>query len=244
MKRVRFYDDNKKYLQLHPNLERVVETIWVPRDPVLNRLGRVISTGKAYADFIRSNGGWDLQGTDDDLANLLTSLRDLDEKIILSTGLNDSHFRDLKRFARDLPSVSNGRTKGIVIFDWDEVLNRREGYRRVHGNHSPAAYMKYAMGTKARMESIRSCIDLLTLNHIQVHIATNNTGCGTSQFFESVAHALHPKIQVHCCRKYDTKSECISIENIIPAQLLSGFGRRRSDSGSGGIKRFRNNIKN
>ena len=243
MKRVRFYDDNKKYLELHPSLERVVETIWVPRDPILDRRGNVITTGRAYADFIRSNGGWDLLDRDRDLSNLLTSLREQDEKIILSTGLNETHLRDLERFARDLPSVSNGRTKGVVIFDWDEVLNRREGYRRVHGNHAPVTYMKYAMGTKARMEKIRACIDVLLQNHIQVHIATNNTGCGTSEFFESVAHALHPKIQVHCCRKYDTKSECITVEQIVPAQLLSLFGRTRSGR-TKGMKHFRNVTQN
>jgi hypothetical protein len=170
-------------------------------------------------------------------------LSEQDEKITLSTGLNDAHLRDLKRFARDLPSVSNGRTKGVVIFDWDEVLNRREGYRRVHGNHTPTAYMKYAMGTKARMEKIRACIDVLLQNHVRVHIATNNTGCGTSEFFESVAHALHPKIQVHCCRKYDTKSECISVEKIIPDQLLSQFGRTKNRSRHG-MKHFRNVMEN
>jgi hypothetical protein len=238
MKRVRFYDDNKKYLELHPSLARVVETIWVPRDPILDRRGNVISSGHEYSDLLRSNGGWDLDGADRDLSNLLTSLREQDERIVLSTGINESHIRDLERFARDLPALSNG-TKGVVIFDWDEVLNRREGYRRVHGNHAPGTYMKYAMGTKARMEKIRACIDLLTRNKIEVHVATNNTGCGTSEFFESVAHALHPKIQVHCCRKYNTKSECISVEKMIPSGLLSGFGRTRS-----GFKHFRNVVKN
>lgn len=239
MKRVRFYDDNKNYLVLHPSLERVVETIWVPRDPILDRRGNVISTGREYSDFMRSNGGWDLDGVDRDLSNLLTSLSEQDERITLSTGLNEMHFHDLKQFARDLPELPHG-IKGVVIFDWDEVLNRREGYRRASGDHAPAAYMKYAMGTKARMEEIRSCLDVLIRNRVQVHIATNNTGCGKSDFFESVAHALSPDITVHCCRKYDTKSECISMENIIPAQVFSQFGRRvRSD----GMKHFKNNLR-
>jgi hypothetical protein len=243
MKRVRFYDDNQDYLKLHPNLERVVETIWVPRDPILDRQGRVIVTGRAYNDFIRSEGGWDLNGSDRDLSDLLTDLSKEEEKIILSTGINESHIRDLKRFARELPPVSNGRTKGVVIFDWDEVLNRREGYRRAGGNHSPTAYMKYAMGTKARMRQIKLCIELLSRNKIEVHVATNNTGCGKSAFFESIAHALHPSIRVHCCRKYDTKSECISVEKMIPPEIISGFGRTRS-SRSGRMKQFRNVTEN
>ncbi len=244
MKRVRFYDDNRKYLQLHPNLDRVIETIWVPRDPILDRDGHVISTGRAYSDFICSDGGWDLDGSDRDLSNLLASLREQDENehVILSTGINETHIRDLERFARDLPPAPNGRTKGVVIFDWDEVLNRREGYRRVRGNHAPVAYMKYAMGTKTRMEAVSACIELLTRNKIEVHVATNNTGCGTSEFFNSVAHALHPKIRVHCCRKYDTKSECISVERIVPSQLLSRFGRTRSSRSE--MKQFRNVTRN
>lgn len=236
MKRVRFYDDNKSYLKLHPNLERVVETIWVPRDPILDRSGRPITTGQAYVQHVRSNGGWDLNGEDRDLNNLLTGLSGVNENIILSTGLNDAHIRDLERNAKRLDAV---------IFDWDEVLNRREGYRQVHGNHAPVAYMKYAMGTKARMEQIRSCIDSLIRQHVQVHIATNNTGCGTSDFFESVAHALHPRIVVHCCRKYDSKSDCISIEEMIPKQILTGFGRARSGRRRyRGMKTFRNVLAN
>jgi hypothetical protein len=244
MKRVRFYDDNQDYLELHPSLEHIVETIWVPGIPIVTRSGSIINTGDAYVDFMRENGGWDLDGADRDLSNLLSSLREQNERIILSTGLNETHVRDLKRFASAISRLpGGGDTKGVVIFDWDEVLNQREGYRRVRGDHSPTAYMKYAMGTKTRMNEIRACIELLTRNKIEVHIATNNTGCGKSDFFESVAHALHPKIHVHCCRKYDTKSECISVEQMIPETILSSsvqFGRTRSK----GMKHFRNVVEN
>lgn len=233
MKRVRFYDDNKKYLQLHPNLERIVETIWVPRDPILDRHSRPITTGKAYIQYVQSNGGWDLNGSDRDLRNLLVALSDVDEDIILSTGLNETHTRDLERNAARLAAV---------IFDWDEVLNRREGYRHAHGNHSPVAYMKYAMGTKTRMEQLHSCIDTLVRHNVQVHLATNNTGCGTSDLFESIAHALHPRIVVHCCRKYDSKSDCITIEKMIPKEILTGFGRTRLRCN--GMKTFRNVLEN
>lgn len=244
MKKVRFYDDNQDYLRLHPRLHEVVDTVWVQRTPLMNRSGELIRTGNEYIAYLRASGGWDLRGEDRDLADLLADLEALnEERVIVAAGLTETHIRDLRRFVRELPSVPKSqKVRGVVIFDWDEVLNVREGFHRV-SNHPPSAYLKYAMGTKARLSSIRSCLDLMRANDVAVHIATNNTGCA-SDLFQSMARELHTSLIVHCCyvKNYRTKSDCITVESMIPSHLLQTTRSSSSSSTMGGA--YRNALRN
>jgi len=235
MKRVRFYDDNRKYLMLDKQLARSVETIWVAPEPMLSRNGEPLTGKGAYVRFLRS-ADWDLRGEDRDLKDLLDWFGTGTEEERVHDGLNESHFQDLIMFANSLPSVANNAVRGVVIFDWDEVVNHTAGFRfhksKTVEHNSPSAYLKYVIGTKRRLHSFRSCLNVLFSNRVAVHVATNNTGCGLD-LFKAIVRELHPHIVVHCCNAYrkhvkatadpsmfvSNKSYCIELERIIPEHL-------------------------
>ena len=243
MKRVRFYDDNQKYLQMDDNIKHIVDTVWVRPEPIVSPFNpnKLLKDQGEYVRFLKSrHSGWDLLGADRDLSELLEVLGTNTSEVALTFGLNETHLSDLRNFAKELPDEPNGRARGVVIFDWDEVLNSAEGFRRLE-QIQPSAHLKFAMGTHQRLLNIRSCINDLVENQIDVHIATNNTACDTS-LYRSITRALHPAIRVHCCRakKYSSKSECIRLENMIPSHLMNPV---RDPSSFGGTRTFKNRVR-
>lgn len=248
MKRVRFYDDNQKYLEMEDALQDVVETIWVRPEPIVSPLDpkqmKLLKDEGEYVRFLKSEfSGWDLDGVDWDLSDLLEVLGNNTKEIALNFGLNDTHLADLRNFANELPNEPSGRARGVVIFDWDEVLNCAEGFRRLE-QIRPSAHLKFAMGTRRRLLNIRSCIDFLLQNRVDVHIATNNTACA-SPLYRSMVRALHPGINVHCCRvkEYSSKSECIRLEDVIPEHLLLHSSSSHVRETHFGTRTFKNRVR-
>jgi hypothetical protein len=246
MKRVRFYDDNRKYLMLDKQLARIIDTIWVAPEPMVGKHGETLTGRGAYVRFLRS-ADWDLRGKDRDLKSLLDWLGTDMQEDRVHDGLNDSHFRDLISFARALPPHRSVR--GVVIFDWDEVVNHTAGFRfrnpKTIEYNSPSAYLKYVIGTKKRLDAFRACLNVLFENRVAVHIATNNTGCELD-VYKAIVRELDPRIRVHCCNAYkrhvtrtppfvSNKSYCIDLEEMIPEHLRVG-----SDSDCHGHNGFRN----
>ncbi len=231
MKRVRFYDDNQKYLRLEDPLRDVVETVWVRPEPMMNPSNprKFLKDEGEYVRFLKSEAaGWDLHGSDSDLMELLTKIGNNTTEVALGRGLNERHTSDLRRFALNLPDEPRGTSRGVVIFDWDEVLNCAEGFRAIE-TIQPTAHLKFAMGTRRRLDDIRACIDFLVNNHVAVHIATNNTAC-KKPLYKSIVRELHPAIQVHCCgmNGHRTKSACIRLEHMIPPHLMTPVRRSAS----------------
>ncbi len=237
MKRVRFYDDNRKYLQLDKELARCVETIWVAPEPMLSKSGKPLTGAGAYVRFLRS-ADWDLRGEDRDLRDLLDWFGKSSKEDRVHDGLNEAHFKDLITFARNLPAHTHSpnEVRGVVIFDWDEVINHTAGFRfrnpKTSQYNSPSAYLKYVIGTKRRLRAFRACLNVLFDNKVSVHIATNNTGCDL-ELFRAIVRELDERIRVHCCNQYrmhvqqahdlesfvSNKSYCIEFERIIPKHL-------------------------
>lgn len=237
MKRVRFYDDNQKYLRLDKQLMRYIETIWVSPEPMMSPNGKMLVD---YIGYLKSRAaGWDLHGSDRDLGgvlNWLSEMKYVEEEIV--NGLTDEHFRDLISFARALPRQRGlALARGVVIFDWDEVVNHTRGFRfrqpRTAECNSPSGYLKYVIGSKQRLDAFRKCLNVLFENQITVHIATNNTGCELD-LYTAIVHELDPRIRAHCCNQYrshmkilekenelfaSNKSFCIDLERMIPEHL-------------------------
>jgi hypothetical protein len=203
----RFYDDSPD------NIADVIthgdiECIHVPR---------VNSSRKKYIKFVKENGGWDLNGEDSDLKQVLDTMsQEIDEE--WSDSLTSQHMNELRTFVNSKP-IGSCR----VMFDFDRVINQVEG--TISGKISEitsqglnvSGLAKYHIGTKARLQDFRRTIDELVKRKCKVSVVTNNPGCKDESFI-AVLHYIHPHFQeknVHCSFRFANKLNCMSARKLL-----------------------------
>ncbi len=203
----RFYDDSPE------NIADVIthgeiECIHVPR---------VNSSRKKYVKFVKENGGWDLNGEDSDLKQVLDTMsQEIDEE--WSDSLTAQHMSELRTFVNSKPVVSCR-----VMFDFDRVINQVEG--TISGKISEitsqglnvSGLAKYHIGTKGRLQDFRKTMDDLIKRKCKVSVVTNNPGCKDESFI-AVLHYIHPHFQeknVHCSFRFANKLNCMSARKLL-----------------------------
>lgn len=208
---VRFYDDSPE------NIADVIthgsiECIHVPR------VNTIMPRGMSYNEYVRTHGGWKLQGKDADLLQVLDSLRSESDMEEFSDSLTEAHMSELRQWVRKKPQ---GTCR--VMFDFDRVINHVEGM--IAGsmktieeqNLSVSGLAKYHIGTKTRWQSFRKTIDALLKQKASVSVVTNNPGC-QDESFVAVLHFIHPAFNrenVHCSYRFANKLNCMSARKLV-----------------------------
>lgn len=243
VKRIRFYDDNNGHISaVNDEFGHMVEGFLVPQNPLLNCItGEEINTLRGYEEYIRECGGWDFDGADKDLNELLEMYSKIpNDHEEVSQALTDRDLDELREWAERLPENPGHRFKGKVFFDWDQVLNHIEGIyvaktiQEVHDrNINQSAYLKLCMGSKARMLKVKQLVSFLFAQDIEVNVVTNNGSCRNEDIdavFGYITDVLDTRIQVHCCNTYAHKADCIRERNITNGVA---FGKSRRAAGKG-----------
>lgn len=208
----RFYDDSPDNISdVQEDLR--IECILVPRITTGPRGADDEGTADEYIRYIEKEGGWDLDGEDSDLKDVLNRFRkDGTAEDNISDSLTEESMEDLRRWV-----MSNENAK-CVIFDFDRVINRVEGVVGYDTEEeirqigiTAAGLAKYHMGTKRRKRAFKRLLNDLIRRCIHIHIVTNNTAAGCELFYKIVKH-IHPvftKATVHGSYDHDTKLLCI-----------------------------------
>lgn len=254
--RIRFYDDDiRNIVNVHRSFPGVIECIHVPPVPLRDcKVQQQITTPttpttdanplvrkNGYLTYIEECGGWELDGMDKDLHQVMKYLRNSAggtvEDIVVQ-GLNYMDVQNIFEWSNDLPDVdtASGEIRGKLFLDWDQVVNHLEGVpipqlleHIAKLGLTSSGITKYCVGKRARYDAFRNLFVHLFDRNVHVYIVTNNGGCRNNDLsspFQSLAMELHPRIGVVCCRKeyHGDKGFCIQVTGI--AQLA--FGRRHS----------------
>jgi hypothetical protein len=208
---IRFYDDSPE------NIADVIthgsiECIHVPR------VNTLLPRGMSYNEYVRTRGGWKLQGKDADLQQVLDTLRSDDDVEEFSDSLTEAHMSELRQWVRKKPEGSCR-----VMFDFDRVINQVEGM--IAGSLKTIqeqklnvpGLAKYHIGTKKRWLNFRKTIDELLKHGTNVSVVTNNPGC-QDESFVAVLNFIHPvftKENVHCSHRFANKLNCMSARKLV-----------------------------
>ncbi len=208
---VRFYDDSPENIA-DVITHGAIECIHVPR------INTSLPRDMTYNDYVRTRGGWKLQGKDSDLLQVLDTLRSEQDMEEFSDSLTEAHMSELRQWVRKRPKGSCR-----VMFDFDRVINQVEGMiagslktiQEQQLNISGLA--KYHIGTKARWQAFRKTVDELLKQGASVSVVTNNPGC-QDESFVAVLNFIHPaftKENVHCSYRFANKLNCMSARKLV-----------------------------
>ena len=210
----RFYDDSPDNVR-DVARDMNIECIQVPRsNKVVPKGSEDGGSPHDYARWVKKRGGWDLEGEDRDIADVLDYYlqRDSFGEEDTSDSLTESMMRDLRTWAQ------TNRNARCVIFDFDRVINLTEGIMSfdtpsdLHdAGLTVSGLTKYHMGTKQRMQLFRRVLNELVRREVSVHVVSNNEAALTKTFV-AVLHNLHPvfsRESVHASKDFPTKLHCI-----------------------------------
>ncbi len=216
---IRFYDDSPDNIA-DVRKDEKIECIHVARTNRTVPKGSADGgSGRAYLDFVKSKGGWDLHGQDHDLLDVLRYYKDhsYDEEDT-SDSLTEPMMRDLRTWAQ------TNRNARAVFFDFDRVINQVEGILSfdtvsdVRGaGLTVSGLVKYHVGTKSRLALFRRVLDELVRIGIKVHVVSNNEAAKT-EFFVALLKGIHGVFSrevVHASMDYPTKLHCIRQKGLV-----------------------------
>lgn len=208
---IRFYDDSPENIA-DVITHGTIECIHVPRT------NTIMPRGMSYNEFVRTRGGWKLNGKDADLLQVLDTLRSDEDVEEFSDSLTEAHMTELRQWVRKKPQGSCR-----VMFDFDRVINQVEGMiagslKTIQEQQlNVPGLAKYHIGTKARWQAFRKTIDELLKHNANVSVVTNNPGC-QDESFVAVLNFIHPvftKENVHCSHRFANKLNCMSARKLV-----------------------------